>query len=600
LQGLDLRQARIQRRLAAILVVDMVGYSRHMSEDEPGTLRRFKTLLRDGISRQVAACGGHIVKTTGDGVLIEFSSAIDAVRAAVDVQRSIAKIEAKTQPEKRMAFRIGIHVGEVVSEDGDVFGDAVNIAVRLEPLAEPGGIAFSHTVHDQIGHNLGLAFDDIGEQTLKNIGRPIRVFRLSAATISAKLPGARVTNAPQPLPVPTTRASIAVLPFQSLDPASPDDYFADGIVEDIITSLCHFSFLFVIARNTSFTYKGRHVDARQVARELGVRYLADGSVRRSGSRIRVTAEMIDAETAHSIWAHRFESESADPFELQDIVTRRIVTSIEPRVREAEIERAKRKPAASLDAYDYYLRALPYRVVQTADATREALSFLRKSIAIDPNYAPALAQAATCYQKLHDQGYDSLGPEEIAEGLRLANAAISADMSDAVALCQAAHVIASFTHETARPIDLLDRALVINPNLAEGWTRSSWVRISAGLLEEAIDHAERAIELNPLDPALFVPLCAQGYASLFLGRFEQAADCALRVMRGRDVPEMAHRLLVVAMERLGRENEMRAAAVELLDKFPRFRIAEWSARSFYANPEQRNTMLSGLRKAGLPE
>jgi TolB-like protein/class 3 adenylate cyclase/tetratricopeptide (TPR) repeat protein len=599
-----LRQARVQRRLAAILVADMVGYSRLVADDEAGTLRRFKVLLRDAISPRIAAHDGHLVKTTGDGALAEFPSAVEAVRAAIDVQRAVAKAEHKNPPENRIAFRIGVHCGDIVLENRDVFGDAVNVAVRIEPLAESGGVAISHTVLDQIGNRAGLPFEDMGEQMLKNIGRPIRVFRLSAATISrqtAQQAGASGGSSHVHVtPVEKTSASIAVLPFKSHDVAGQDDYFADGIVEDIITSLCHFSALFVIARNTSFTYKGRQVDARRVARELGVRYVVDGSVRRNVNQIRITVEVIDSETARSIWAHRFDSDVTDIFKLQDSITQEIVTSVAPKVRDAEIERARRKPAANLDAYDSYLRALQYRSLQTGEATKESLKFLRRSIELDPHYAPALAQAACCYQKLHDQGYAILDKDDIAEGLRLARSAIHVNPNDALALCQAGHVIASFTGESAEPIELIDRALATNPNLAEAWMRSSWVRISAGRLEEAIEHARQAIKLSPFDPSLFIPLCAQGYASLFLQRYGEAAACAARAILGRNVPEMALRLRVVATAHGGMKDDMREAARDLLSRFPRFRVAEWSRRAYYRNPQQRSIMLDGFRKAGLPE
>jgi adenylate cyclase len=582
----------------------MVGYSRLIGEDETYTLRRFKALRHHEIDPRIKLHGGRTVTTTGDGVLVEFPSAVEAVAAAVDVQRAIAKAESKTSPHKRIAFRIGIHVGDVLAEKGYVFGNGVNVATRLEALAEAGGIAISHTVRDQIGDKPLLKFDDLGERVLKNIATPVRVFSLSASAIT----GHSVAALGQPVnflssrgdSLRKARASIAVLPFKPLGPEQIDDYFADGIVEDIITALCHFTFLFVIARNTSFTYKGRLVDVRQVARELGVRYVIDGTVRHRADRIRVTVDIIDAVTARNLFAAQFDEEASDIFELQDSITRQIVTSIEPKVRTAEIERAKRKPTASLDAYDYYLRALPYRFIQTADATQAALQLLKRSIELDPHYAPALALAACCYQKLHDQGYASLGSREIKEGLRLAREAINADMDDAVALCQAGHVLTSLTHDTGGAVELIDRAIRINPNLAEAWMRSSWVRISAGRLEEAIDHAERAIQLNPLDPSIFIPLCAKGYACLFLHRFDEAADCGRLATSGKDVPEMAYRLLIVALERLRRKREMLEATKAFRKRFPRFTIRDWSARAFYANTRQLAIITAGLKRAGLPE
>jgi adenylate cyclase len=600
-RGEALNEEHVERRLAAILVADMAGYSRLMGQDEAGTLRRLKQLRRAEFDQRITSHGGRVVKTTGDGMLIEFSSAVEAVGVAVEIQKAIAKSEADIPADQRIAFRMGIHVGDVLSEGGDVFGDGVNVAARLQTIAEAGGIVITRSVRDQIRDKLTIPFEDLGERTLKNITRPMRLFSWRSVEAPAAASTGYFVSKPaiERASLGRTQASIAILAFKVFD-IEKDSYFSDGIVEDIITSLCHFSFLFVIARNSSFTYKNRNVDARQIANELGVRYIVDGNVRRDSERVRVTVQLIEGETGVNLWAESFEGRAAGIFELQDDITRRIVTFIEPMVREAEIARARRKPAASLEAYDYYLRALPYRPIQSTDAPREALKLLRKTIELDPQFAPALAFAACCYQKLHDQGYASLKSHEVARAIRFARRAIEADPLDALAFCQAGHVLVSLAHDTVAGIECVDRALQMNPNLGEAWARSAWVRVAANRLEEAIAHAERAIELSPRDPLISVPICARGFANLFLHRYEEAAECARLVMQGSQRTETAYRLLVVALEGLGRHEEMREAANSFRERFPEFRIGHWALRSFFADADQRDVIERGLRRAGLPE
>jgi len=596
-----LNEEHVERRLAAILVADMAGYSRLMGRDEAGTLRRLKQLRRAEFDTRISSHGGRVVKTTGDGMLVEFSSAVEAVGVAVEIQRAIAKSEADVPADQRIAFRMGIHVGDVLSDGGDVFGDGVNVAARLQAIAEAGGIVITRSVRDQIRDKLTIPFEDLGERTLKNIARPLRLYSWRSVQDPPSSSSGYFASASAiaRASVGRTQASIAILAFKVLD-AEKDTYFADGIVEDIITSLCHFSFLFVIARNSSFIYKNRHVDARQIANELGVRYIVDGNVRRDAERVRVAVQLIEGETGVNLWAESFEAHAAGIFELQDEITRRIVTFIEPMVREAEIARARRKPAASLEAYDYYLRALPYRPTQSAEAPREALKLLRKAIELDPQFAPALAFAACSYQKLHDQGYASLKSHEVARALRFAHRATEADSFDALAFCQAGHVLVSLAHDIATGIEWVDRALQINPNLGEAWARSAWIRLAANKLEEAIAHADRAIALSPRDPLISIPLCARGYANLFLRRYEEAVGCAQRVLQASQRPEAAYRLLVVALDALGRHGEMLEAANSFRKQFPEFSIGQWDRRSFFVDADQRSILLGGLRRAGLPE
>ena len=362
------------RRLTAIFAADVAGYSRLTGMDEEGTHVRLKEHLRVLIDPKVAAYRGHIVKNTGDGFLAEFNSVVDAMRCAVDVQRGMAERNSDVPPNNRIEFRIGINVGDVIEDNGDIFGDGVNVAARLEAIAEPGGICVSDDAHRQVRDKLDIVFDDAGEQNLKNIERPVRVFRVMDRVAAAKQ---RPTLA---LP---DKPSIAVLPFQNLSADPEQEYFADGVVEDITMALSRFHWLFVIARNSSFTYKGRAVDVKQVGRELGVRYVLEGSVRKAGNRIRIAGQLIDAETGAHLWADRFDGALEDMFDLQDHVTSSVVGAIAPKLQHEEIKRARRKPTENLDAYDYYLRGLAKARRWTKDANSEALQLFCKAIELDP-------------------------------------------------------------------------------------------------------------------------------------------------------------------------------------------------------------------------
>jgi TolB-like protein/class 3 adenylate cyclase len=344
-------EGRVERRLAAILAVDVAGYSRLMGEDEEGTLAALRAVRRELSDPKIAEHRGRIVKTTGDGLLAEFASVVDAVRCAVEVQREMIARNAGVASEKRIEFRVGIHQGDIIVEDGDIFGDGVNLAARLEGLAEPGGICVSRVVRDEVRDKLDLAFDDLGEQRVKNITRPVRTYRVAlGASSRAALP----VEAPLPLP---DKPSLVVLPFQNMSGDPEQEYFVDGMVEEITTAIARLPWLFVIARNSAFTYKGKPVNVKQVAQELGVRYVLEGSVRKAGNRVRITGQLIDTITGAHIWADRFDGALDDIFDLQDRVASSVAGAIEPKLRQSEIERASRKPTANLTAYDLYLRAL---------------------------------------------------------------------------------------------------------------------------------------------------------------------------------------------------------------------------------------------------
>src|ERR1700736_3298787 len=421
-------EGRVERRLAAILAVDVAGYSRLMGEDEEGTLAALRTVRRELGDPKIAEHRGRIVKTTGDGLLVEFASVVDAVRCAVEVQREMIARNAAAPAERRIKFRMGINVGDIIIEDGDIFGDGVNIAARLEALAEPGGICLSATAHEQVRDRLDITFDDLGEQQVKNIARPVRVYRIESGRLASGPPagGTRaVQSTATALPLPD-KPSLAVLPFQNMTGEAEQEYFVDGMVEEITTAIARLPWLFVIARNSAFTYKGKAIDVKQVAQELGVRYVLEGSVRKAGNRVRITGQLIDTTTGAHIWAERFDGALDDIFELQDQVASSVAGAMEPKLRQSEIERASRKPTANLTAYDLYLRALAQSYRYTDEAFAEAVVLARQALAIDPAYTPAAALVGLCRVLQRVQGWGALSADNVAEAVRLSRQALEGE------------------------------------------------------------------------------------------------------------------------------------------------------------------------------
>jgi TolB-like protein/class 3 adenylate cyclase len=478
---------RVERRLAAVLAADVAGYSRLMAANEEGTLARLKAVRKALVDPAIASHRGRIVKTTGDGMLVEFASAVDAVRSAVEVQRSMAEQNAVVPQDQMIQFRIGIHVGDIIIDDNDIFGDGVNIAARLEGIAEPGGVCLSDDAYRQIRGKVEIACDDLGPQTLKNIAEPMRAWRVqlggqSSATVK---PASLVGQAPT-LALPD-KPSIAVLPFQNMSGDPEQEYFADGIVEDIITALSRFGQLFVIARNSSFTYKGRAVDVKQVGRELGVRYVLEGSVRKAAKRIRITGQLIDATTGAHVWADRFEGGLDDIFDLQDQVTATVIGQLAPTLEKAEIERAKRKSTENLDAYDYHLRGFAKFYQNTKQSTDEALALFHKAIELDPEFAAAYGMAARCYAVRKINGWVTDRTHEVAEVTHLAGRAVELGKDDAIALCTAGFALAYVGGNLDFGAALVDRAISLNPNLAIAWSFGGMVRNYLGEPTKAIEY-----------------------------------------------------------------------------------------------------------------
>jgi adenylate cyclase len=455
-----------RRKLAAILVSDIAGFSRLAGADEDRILARLRALRSDLIDPTIAVHNGRVVKRTGDGSIVEFRSVVDAVRCALEVQNAMVERNAGVPDDRRIEFRVGVHLGDVVEEsDGDLMGDGVNIAARLEPLAKPGGICLSEDAYRQVKARLELTVSDLGQTRLKNIAEPIRVFAIGPATEIQTVPALPAREAAASQPALPDKPSIAVLPFENMSGDAEQDYFADGVVEDIITALSRFSQLFVIARNSSFTYKGRAVDVRQAAKELGVRYVLEGSVRKSGTKLRITGQLIDALIGVHLWADRFDGALDDVFELQDQVTASVVGAIAPRLEQAEIERANRKATESLDAYDCYLRGMANAHQWTRDGASEALRLFRNATDLDPGFASAYGMAAWCYVPRKANFWMEERAQEIEEAARLARRAVNLGSGDAVALSGGGYALAFVAHDLDDGSAFIDQALALNPNLA---------------------------------------------------------------------------------------------------------------------------------------
>jgi TolB-like protein/class 3 adenylate cyclase len=587
---------QVKRKLAAILAADIVGYSRLMGADEEGTLTRLKAHRTELIDPKNKQHRGRVVKTTGDGILIEFPSVVDAVRCAIEVQQGMLERNSGVPQDHRIEFRIGINLGDIIVEGKDIHGDGVNIAARLEGRAEPGGICISQTVLNHTSGKIAFDVEDAGEQALKNIVQPIHVYRIVVD------PGGRsaMSRPQQPALALPDKPSIAVLPFQNMSGDPEQEYFTDGIVEDITTALSQMRWLFVIARNSSFTYKGRAVDVKQVGRELGVRYVLEGSVRKAANRLRITGQLIDTSSGVHLWADRFDGGLEDIFELQDHVTSSVIGAIAPRLEQAEIERAKRKPTESLDAYDYYLRGMASIYHWTKEGVSEALRLFYKAIELDPGFASAYGVAAWCYFWRKANGWMTDREQEIAETARLAGKAAELVKNDAVALSFGGLALGYVAGDLEGGTALIDRALVLNSNLAAAWSASGCLRAFLGDSDMAIKHLARAMRLSPLDPLMF---SNEGYTALahFLaGRYDEAWPLAERALREQPYYLSVIRIAAASNAFAGRLEEARQNIARALQLDPDLRVSNLKDRLGPFRPEGLAKYVEGLRKAGLPE
>ena len=574
------------RRLAAILAADVAGYSRLIGDDEEGTLNRLRSIRAEVVDPSIALYRGRIVKTTGDGLLGEFASVVDALRCATEIQNAMVEGNAGIAADKRIEFRIGVHQGDIVVEDGDIFGDGVNIAARLEGLAEPGGICVSARVQEDASGKLDLTFEDLGEQNLKNIVRPVRVYRVRPTAIDRTASSVEINSI---LALPD-RPSIAVLPFANLSGEPEQEYFADGMAEEIITALSRIRWLFVIARNSSFMYKGQAVDVKQVGRELGVRYVLEGSVRKAGGRVRITAQLIDATTDAHLWAERFDGSLEDVFELQDKVASSVAGVIEPALQAAEIRRSRARPTSDLTAYDLYLRALPYTYAWERESTLTALELLRQAIERDLSYGPALSIAALCHCFLDLNGWAEDRETNRRKAIDLAQQAVRFAAGDAGVLANGALVLGYFGEDIGAAIGMIERSLASNPSFAQGWALSGWARLWAGQTDLAIRHFETSMRLNPRpDPRM---LSGIGQAHFFNRQFDDAVENFLMAHHDRPTNVMICRFLVSSYAHMGRLDEAR----EMVQRLRAITSVVVPNAMQYRIPEHRELFLSGLRLA----
>jgi adenylate cyclase len=576
-----------ERRLAAVLAADVVGSSRLIEADEAYALAEIRSVLSDIVAATASRHGGRLIKTMGDGALLEFASPVAAVICADEVQRELAERARSVEPERRIILRIGINLGDVVgTPDGDLYGDGVNVAARLEALAEPGGIAISNAVHEHLTGKSPIVWSDGGERSLKNISRPVRIW----------LSGAHKALPLRPTLALPDKPSIAVLPFENRSRDAEQDYFADGVVEDVITELSRIDWLFVIARNSSFAYKGKAIDIRQIGRELGVRYVLEGSVRRSAMRLRITGQLIEAETGRHVWADRFDGNVDDVFDLQDRITESIVGAIEPRMRSAEIERVRTKPTENLGAYDCYLLALATSYAGTKEDLINAQNMMLKAVELDLNYAAAKAAIARIVMVRTVQGWASAN--DVMLGISLAREALANPNNDAMTLRNAGHSLAYLAREFDLGVATLKRALSLNPNSAQILSSSGFVHNFAGDTETAIKHFTRAIRLSPIDPETPHFFAGLGLAHSLRFEHDEALNYAVSAMSLNSNYALPYRLAIVALYELGRHEEARKMGTRILMISPDFKTSSF----LFPIKDQslRAKWGEAFKAAGLPE
>jgi len=581
---------RLQRRLAAILAADVVGYSRLMEVDEEGVLARIKKLRNDVIDPKVAEYSGRIFKTTGDGILAEFPSAVDAVRHAIDVQRAMAGLNADILEDARIDFRIGISLGDVMVDGDDLFGNGVNVAARMEGLAEPGGVCISGNVQEHMGNSLDVSLDDLGEQTVKNIDRPVRCYRVHLQSH---------TRRPDNMPSLPDKPSIAVLPFNNMSGDPDQEYFSDGITEDIITALSRIRQFFVIARNTTFTFKDRAVDVQSIAKELRVRYVLEGSVRKSGNRVRITAQLIDGNSGKHLWAERYDRQLEDIFDVQDEITQTVVGAIEPELNRAERERALQTQPEKLDAWDYLHRGRWHLYKFEKSAIMEAQGHFYRAIEIDPSFAQAHAGLAEAEFINFIHAFSDTPNDDLKRGFEAAKKAVALDDKDSVGHATLG-VLYLLRREHALAIEALQRALAANPNSANAHHWLGLVYAFDGRPDEAIAEQELATRLSPNDPKLWAFMNVRSYAYLNSRRFEQAAEWARRALRQPNATQNPYIVHVIALSHLDHSDEARQASDTLLKNCPDLSIARIRDKTPFNRKEDIELWVEGLRKAGVPE
>ncbi len=569
-----------RRRLAAILAADVVGYSRRVAADEAGTLTRLRELREDVIEPAIARHSGRLFKAMGDGFLAEFASAVEAVGCARAIQQ--ANVDGS------LPLRIGIHVGDVVVQGDDLMGDGINIAARIERVADSGGIAISRQVHDQVRDRLDIEFVDRGEMELKNLARPVHVFAIGGPARSPD---------PRALPLPD-KPSIAILPFDNMSQDPEQAHFADGVVESLTAALSRIRAFFVIARNSAFAYKGRAVNVRQIGHELGVAYVLEGSVQRVGSRVRITAQLIETAGGMHVWADRYDGSLDDIFDLQDRITEAVAGALQPSIRLAEIERSRRKRPQDLGAYDYAMRAMPHAWLLERDAATRALELLGEALRIDPDYPLALALTAWCWaqRSVYNWADDPVAMQ--AEALKLADRAANQSTDDPLilAVLGAVHTFAR-NYGVARV--MLERAIALDPNAAWALSRLGWLDVYADRPDEAKVHFERAMRLSPLDPINFNNLVGLASARQVAGDDAGAAEGFIRALQERPNATWIHRNLAAALVGAGRIEEAKASLARVREAYPGFNLRRFREAMVFT-PRALERMSEQLRTLGVPE
>jgi adenylate cyclase len=600
---------KLARRLAAIFAADMVGYSRLMEADEEGVIARQKQHRKQLIDPKIADHNGRIVKTTGDGMLVEFASAVDAVKCAAEIQSAMAGREQDVPEDHRITYRVGINIGDIVIDGDDILGNGVNVAARLEALCEPGGIYVSGTVYDHIDGKIEASFEDLGEQTVKNIAKPVRVYRMHIDGAAGAADGAvdrpvpddakaTAANRAPALELPA-KPSIAVLPFDNMSNDPEQEFFADGITEDIITELSRFMSLFVIARNSTFAFKGQPIDVKEVGRKLGVRYVVEGSVRTAGKRLRITAQLIDAVNDTHLWAERYDRELEDVFDVQDEVTRAIVTAIEPQLASTERERARRKPPESLDAWECYQRGLWHLYRHKAEDSAKGQDLFRRAIEHDPGFAPP--HAALAFSLYYDVvgGLVSDPGDRLERALDEARAAIAADERDAFAHEVLARTLLMCGEHDAS-IAAHKTSLRLNPNYANAHHGLAFALCFTGQPEDALREFDEAMRLSPHDPLMWAFQIVKSFALTLLKRYDEALVWAKRSQQSPDASVWAYFGAAISLVYLDRMEEAREALQKAFAIKPDMSKAYFEQIFNFKNPEDMAHVMTALHKAGLPE
>jgi TolB-like protein/class 3 adenylate cyclase/Tfp pilus assembly protein PilF len=582
----------MERRLAAIVIADVVGYSKLIGLDETGTRARFRALQEELVGPSVSSHGGRIIKTMGDAFLLEFPSAVEAVSCAVEVQRELEAREADRDENQRIRFRIGINVGDIIVEGDDIHGDGVNIAARLEERSEPGGVLISGNVHEQTLDKLDVVFDDMGEQEVKNIARPVRVWQWSPSGHDEVIPA--TIDVPLPLP---DKPSIAVLPFDNMSGDPEQDYFVDGMVEDILTTLSKIPALFVIARNSSFQYKGKSPDVRDVGRELGVRYVVEGSVRKARNRVRVTAQLVDCRDGRHVWAERYDGELEDVFDLQDRLTREIVTQLEVNLTEGEIISVWRERSGSPLVYEKFIKGRDLYKKISRQTHSQALRELEEALKINPNYTPAMVVLG---YTLVDQARFGWEPDRDAcfnAALAIADRGlkINPDYGEIYSIVSYAR---SFQRRFDEAVEAAEKAVALSPNHFPVFHMAAMTHIYAGNFLLGRDYEQQAGRLSPMDSEASLVDLAR--AQFHLEEFEEARKTSEHVLNVMPRWVTAQTILLASLWRLGREKEAKKLTAAINRQYPKFSVGRWSRGWPYRNAEDLAALMDPLLEAGLSE